>query len=40
MITAREPEFIDEDDAAGAAYGLNLFLAAGPIGTWRDSVGP
>ena len=35
MITARETEFIDEEDAAGAAYGLKLFLAAGPIGTWQ-----
>jgi hypothetical protein len=37
MVTAREPEFIDEEDATGAAYGLKLFLADGPIGTWQDT---
>jgi hypothetical protein len=36
MVTAREPEFIDEEDATGAGYGLKLFLADGPIGTWRQ----
>jgi hypothetical protein len=40
MVTAREPEFIDEDDATGAAYGLKLFLAGGPIGTWQDNLRP
>jgi Phosphotransferase enzyme family len=37
MVTAREPEFIDEEDATGAGYGLKLFLAGGPIGTWQDA---
>jgi hypothetical protein len=34
---AREPEFIAEEDATGAAYFLKLFLADGPIGTWQDA---
>jgi Phosphotransferase enzyme family len=37
MVAAREPEFVDEDDAAAASYGLKLFLEGGPIGSWRDS---
>jgi Phosphotransferase enzyme family len=35
MVAAREPQFVDEDDATGAAYGLKLFLERGPIGTWQ-----
>ena len=35
--TARGVEFLDEDDAARAGYGLKLFLADGPIGTWLDA---
>ena len=34
--TAREPELIDDEDAAETGYGLRLFLANGPIGTWQD----
>jgi hypothetical protein len=36
MMEAREPQFVDEEDAAGAAYGLKLFLEGGPIGSWRE----
>jgi hypothetical protein len=36
MVAARPPEFVDEDDATAPAYGLKLFLAGGPIGTWRE----
>ena len=36
MVSAREPEFLDEDDLAGPAYGIKLFLEDGPIGSWRD----
>jgi Phosphotransferase enzyme family len=36
MVTAREPEFIDEEDATAAAYGLKLFLAGSPIGAWKE----
>ena len=35
--TAREPELIDEEDATDTGYGLRLFLADGPIGTWQDA---
>ncbi len=34
MVSARAPEDVDEEDATGPAYGLKLFLAGGPIGTW------
>jgi hypothetical protein len=34
MVAAREPQFVDEEDATGAAYGLKLFLEGGPIGAW------
>jgi hypothetical protein len=37
MVSAREPEFVDDEDATSAAHGLKLFLANGPIGTWRDA---
>jgi hypothetical protein len=36
MVSAREREFVDEDDLAGPAYGIKLFLAGGPIGSWQD----
>jgi Phosphotransferase enzyme family len=36
MVAAREPEFVDEDDATSATYGLKLFLEGGPIGSWRE----
>ena len=36
MVAAREPEFVDEEDASAAAYGLKLFLEGGPIGSWRE----
>ena len=36
MVAAREPQFIDEDDASSPAYGLKLFLEDGPIGSWRE----
>jgi hypothetical protein len=36
MISAREPEFVDEEDLSGPAYGIRLFLEGGPIGSWRE----
>jgi hypothetical protein len=36
MVAAREPQFVDEEDAAAPAYGLRLFLDGGPIGSWRE----
>jgi hypothetical protein len=36
MVSAREPQFVDTDDATAAAYGLKLFLGGGPIGTWQE----
>jgi hypothetical protein len=36
MVSAREPEFVDEDDLTALAYGIKLFLAGGPIGTWQE----
>ncbi len=36
MVSAREPEFVDEDGLTGPAYGIKLFLAGGPIGTWQE----
>jgi Phosphotransferase enzyme family len=36
MVSAREPEFVTEDDLSGPAYGIKLFLEGGPIGSWRD----
>jgi hypothetical protein len=36
MVAAREPEFVDDEDATAAAYGLRLFLERGPIGSWRE----
>jgi hypothetical protein len=37
MITAPgEPEHLNEDDASAPAYGIKLFLADGPIGSWRE----
>jgi hypothetical protein len=36
MVAAREPEFVDEDDLSGPAYGIKLFLEGGLIGTWRE----
>jgi hypothetical protein len=35
MVSAREPEFVDEDDLSGPAYGIRLFLEGGPIGSWQ-----
>jgi hypothetical protein len=35
MVSAREPEFVDEDDLTGPAYGIKLFLEGGPIGSWQ-----
>jgi hypothetical protein len=35
MVSAREPDFVSEDDLAGPAYGIRLFLAGGPIGSWQ-----
>jgi hypothetical protein len=35
MVAAREPQFVDSDDATAAAHGLKLFLQGGPIGTWE-----
>ena len=36
MVAARGPEFVDEDDLSGPAYGIKLFLESGPIGSWRE----
>ena len=36
MVAAREQEFIDEEAATEAAYGLKLYLEGGPIGSWRE----
>ena len=36
MVSAREPEARTEDDLAGPAYGIRLFLEDGPIGSWRE----
>jgi hypothetical protein len=36
MVTARETQFVTEDDLAGPEYGVKLFLENGPIGTWRE----
>jgi hypothetical protein len=36
MVSAREPEFVTEDDLSGPAYGIKLFLADGPIGAWQE----
>jgi hypothetical protein len=36
MVSAREPEFVTEDDLSGPSYGIKLFLEGGPIGSWRD----
>jgi hypothetical protein len=36
MVAPREPEHITEEDSSGPAYGLKLFLEAGPIGSWRE----
>ena len=36
MVAAREPEFVDEDELSGPAYGIKLFLEGGPIGTWQE----
>ena len=35
MVAAREPEFVDQDDATAPAEGLRLFLTGGPVGTWQ-----
>jgi hypothetical protein len=37
LVAPREPEFRTEDDLAGPAYGIKLFLANGPIGSWREA---
>lgn len=34
MVSVRDPEDVDEEDATASAYGLKLFLAGGPIGSW------
>jgi Phosphotransferase enzyme family len=36
MVVGREPEFVTEDDRSGPAYGIRLFLADEPIGSWRE----
>jgi Phosphotransferase enzyme family len=36
MVDPRELEFLTESDLEGPAYGITLFLAGGPIGTWQD----
>ena len=37
LVAPREPEFRTEDDLAGPAYGIKLFLANGLIGSWREA---
>ena len=36
MVDPREPEYVSESDLEGPAYGIRLFLAGGPIGTWQE----
>lgn len=36
MVDPRELEYVSESDLEGPAYGIRLFLAGGPIGTWQD----
>jgi hypothetical protein len=36
MVRVREPEFVEEDDLSGPAYGIRVFLENGPIGSWRE----
>lgn len=36
MVSVREPEFVEEDDLSGPAYGIKLFLENAPIGSWRE----
>jgi Phosphotransferase enzyme family len=36
MVDPRELEFLSESDLEGPAYGIRLFLAGGPIGTWQE----
>ena len=36
LVDPREPEFVSESDLEGPAYGIRVFLAGGPIGTWRE----
>jgi hypothetical protein len=36
MVAPREPEFVRESDLSGPAYGIGLFLAGGPIGSWQE----
>ncbi len=40
MVAAREPEFVDQEDATAAAHGLKLFLDGSPIGTWEPKQPP
>jgi aminoglycoside phosphotransferase (APT) family kinase protein len=35
MVDPREPEFLSESDLEGPAYGIKMFLAGGPIGSWQ-----
>jgi phosphotransferase family enzyme len=34
LVSPRDAEDVDEEDATAPAYGLKLFLAGGPIGSW------
>jgi hypothetical protein len=36
MVDPRELEFLSESDLESPAYGIRLFLAGGPIGTWQE----
>jgi hypothetical protein len=36
MVDPRELEFLSESDLEAPAYGIRVFLAGGPIGTWRE----
>ncbi len=35
MVDPREPAFVTESDLEGPAYGIKMFLAGGPIGSWQ-----
>jgi Phosphotransferase enzyme family len=36
MVDPRELEFLSESDLEGPAYGIRLFLAGGPVGSWQE----
>ena len=36
MVDPRELEYLSESDLEGPAYGIRLFLAGGPVGSWQE----